>query len=312
MKTIIAHLLVSAAGMAAAVADEIPRQRALQAGDGTPVALWQPSPRPNKPYIAQLYAPGPRPVALLDDSPPDHFHHHGLMFAISVDGTDFWTEKKSGGSFGRQVPVKTDPATDASGFTRRLQWVAPAGEVLLEETRSVAVRAAGEGDGAVHWLDWTSVLTPVAGREAVELSGHHYFGLGMRFLPAWSGKGTFHWQDVAGQKVVRGDEKLTPGQWCAVRGAVDGRPTTVLLIDGPGNARPVRWFTMSKPFCYLSATLGLDTEPAGLKAGESWTLRYGVAVMTGNADRERLDKLAREWLARVAKSQTKPQPTNKP
>ncbi len=69
---------------------------------------------------------------------------------------------------------------------------------------------------------------------------------------------------------------------------------------------------MTKPFCYLSATLGLDTEPADLKAGESWTLRYGIAAMAGNADRGRLNKLAQEWRVSATKTKPNPQPTNDP
>lgn len=307
MKMIVCLLTVLVAAPAAVFAGEKVEQRALVADGGARVAAWQSAPSPNKPYIAQLFAPGKKPVPLLDDSPSDHFHHHGLMFAISVGDTDFWTEK-DGGPFGRQEPVKTKVAADHAGFTRRLRWVAPVGGVWLEETRSVAVRVSGEGSDAVHWLDWTSVLTPAAGRDSVRLSGHHYFGLGMRFLPAWSGKGEFLWESTTGQKVVRGDEKLTPGQWCAVRCEIAGRPVAVVMIDHPTNARPVRWFTMAKPFCYLSAALGLDTEPAELKVGESWKLRYGVAVLNGEADRSRLTKLAAEWKALSADSQT-PSPT---
>ncbi len=69
---------------------------------------------------------------------------------------------------------------------------------------------------------------------------------------------------------------------------------------------------MTKPFCYLSATLGLDAEPADLKAGESWTLRYGVAVLAGNVDRARLSKLAADWRTSAGASQPNQQPPTKP
>lgn len=262
--------------------------------DGPQVAIWQGAANPNKPYIAQLFAPGDKPVPLLDDSPPDHFHHHALMFAIGVDGTDFWAEKDLKNA-GRQEVAESILTTTGDCVTQRLRWLATDGTRLLDETRVVRVRATGKGAEAVHWLDWESTISPAAGRESVKLFGSHYFGLGMRFLPAWANKVTFLWADSAGQKVVSGDEKVTPGAWGAARCEIDGRPVTVLMIDHPANSRAAKWFTMGTPFCYLSAALGLDTQPATLAKGERWTLRYGLAVVSGPADAARLTKLADEW-----------------
>ena len=67
------------------------------------------------------------------------------------------------------------------------------------------------------------------------------------------------------------------------------------MIDHPANSRAVKWFTMGTPFCYLSAAMGLESAPAQLKAGEHWTLRYGLAIISGPADTARLSKLAGEW-----------------
>jgi len=267
---------------------------ALRTADGPIIALWQKAASPNKPYISQLYAPGDKPIPLLEDSPPDHFHHHGLMFAIGVDDTDFWAEKDIKNA-GRQEVAEAAATPAGDGFTQTLRWLATDGMRLLDETRRVRVRATGKGAEAVNWLDWESIITPAAGRDAVRLFGSHYFGLGMRLLPAWANKAEFLFSNTTGQTMVRGDEKLTPGAWAAVRCEIDGHPVTVLMIDHPANSRAVKWFTMGKPFCYLSAALGLDSTPAQLKAGERWTLRYGLAIISGPADTARLNKLAGEW-----------------
>ena len=177
--------------MAIGSAAETPPQAPMRAADGTVVAMWQKTPNPNKPYIAQLFAPGVKSVPLLDDSPADHFHHHGLMFALNVNDTDFWA----------------DPATP----------------------------------------------------------------------PA-----------VGGEKVCSGD-------WCAVRNTFEGRTVTVLMLAHPDNPRPGEWFTMSRPFCYLSATLNLKKEPFTLVKGRSWTLRYSLAVLSTPADHTRLAKIAAAW-----------------
>lgn len=277
-------------------AADAPPQVPLRVPDGALVALWQKAPNPNKTYIAQLFAPGDKPIPLLDDSPPDHFHHHALMFAIGVDATDFWSEKGIDNA-GRQEVSEAVAAPTGDGFSQSLRWLATDGTHLLDESRRVRVRATGKGAEAVHWLDWESILSPASGRAGVRLSGAHYFGLGMRFLPAWANKAEFLWPSTTGQTVVRGDEKLTAGAWAAVRCEIDGRPVTVLMIDHAANSRAAKWFTMGTPFCYLSAALGLDATPAQLKAGERWSLRYGLAVVSGAADPARLTRLAEQWRA---------------
>jgi len=282
--------LMTAAGFAA----EAPRPIPLHAADGPMIALWQKATNPNKPYIAQLFAPGEQAVPLLVDSPPDHFHHHGLMFGIEVDGTNFWAEKDISNA-GREEVAESTAAPGGDGFTQRLRWLATDGACLLGETRRVQVRATGKGAEAVYWLDWESIITPAAGRDVLHLSGSHYFGLGMRFQPDWAKKAEFLFASTTGQTTVRGDEKLTPGAWCAVRCETGGHPVTVLMIEHPANSRAVKWFTMADPFCYLAAALGLDSAPAQLKAGESWTLRYGLAVVPRLANADDLTKLVAAW-----------------
>jgi hypothetical protein len=48
-----------------------------------------------KPYVEELYSMGGRNVTI--DSPPDHLHHHGLMYAITVNGINFWEEQTDPG-----------------------------------------------------------------------------------------------------------------------------------------------------------------------------------------------------------------------
>jgi len=282
-------MAMMAIGSAAEISPPVP----LRADDGPVVAMWRKTPNPNKPYIAQLFAPGEKPVPLLGDSPSDHFHHHGLMFALNVDETDFWAEKDIKNA-GRQEVIDSVAAASGDGCEQKLRWLATDGTALLDESRRVRVRADGKGVDAVHWLDWETTLTPAAGRETVRLSGEHYFGLGMRFLPEWAKKGEFIWADAATPPAVCG-EKVSPGDWCAVRCTIEGRPVTVLMLAHAANPRPGEWFTMSKPFCYLSATLNLKKEPFTLAKGTSWTLRYSLAVLSTPADHIRLAGIAAAW-----------------
>jgi hypothetical protein len=226
------------------------------------------------------------------------------MFALTVNDTDFWAEKDIKNA-GRQQVVETTAAKAGDGFTQKLRWLATDGTALLDESRELRVRTEGKGADAVHWLDWESTLTPAAGHASVRLSGSHYFGLGMRFLPGWARKGEFVWADAATPSAV-GGEKVTPGDWCAVRNTIEGRPVTVLMLAHPANPRPGEWFTMSKPFCYLSATLNLKKEPFTLAKGQSWTLRYSLAVLSTPADHARLAGIAAAWKKTHSSGTTKP------
>ena len=46
---------------------------------------------PMKPCVDQVGSRRPA-MQVLRDSPPDHKHHHALMFAVAVDGANFWEE----------------------------------------------------------------------------------------------------------------------------------------------------------------------------------------------------------------------------
>ncbi len=285
--------IIAMASLGVAAGEEDP-PLALTVPDGPTVAHWQPNPNPNKPYVAQLFAPAGGSIPLLDDAPEDHFHHHALMYAIGVDETDFWAEKGIDNA-GRQEPTPPIEGVQDGGFVSKLNWLSADGKALVDETRKVRVRATGKDANVFHVLDWQSSIRPAASRDSVRLWGARYFGLGMRFLPAWTGRAGFLWQGSDGLPETGSPEKNTPGEWCAVVCEIAGNDITVLMIDHPANPRPASWFTMAIPFCYLSATLGLDAKPIELAAGESLDLRYGIAVFRGPAERGRLGKLAAEW-----------------
>ncbi|MBU4459661.1 MAG: PmoA family protein [Verrucomicrobia bacterium] len=256
------------------------------------VLVYEPGPAPFKGYVKELRTPGG--VQVLLDSPADHIHHHGLMLALGVDGVDFWTEAPPE-KMGRQVP-RGAAAFDASGVRQVLDWRAPGGTNLIAETRHVTVRAGAAGEPT--WLTWESSLRTAGGRPAARLWGRHYFGLGFRFVRDFDGAVEFLFEPGATNRVVRGDERLAPSRWCAARGTIGGKPVTVAMFDHPSNPRhPAEWFTMSKPFAYLSATLGLEKAPMTVEAGRDLRLRWAVALWDGHPPPETIAEHARRWAA---------------
>jgi len=262
---------------------------------GRTVLVYCPLASPMKPYVAKLFTPGG--VQVLRDSPRDHQHHHALMFAVAVNGVDFWAEGKQ---CGRQVPrgvegVQSSAVNGVSRarFVQRLDWVGPNDAKLLREERTIESLTGPEIHATL--LTWQSRLQAPAGSGPVKLTGSHYFGLGMRFVESMDQAGEFFNSEGTTGPIVRGSERLTPAKWCAYMSHVDDRPVTVAIFAHPKNLRPAHFFTM-RPFAYLGATLNFWKEPMELNAGQVLDLRYGVALWDGEIERGQVESLYQKWI----------------
>jgi len=253
---------------------------------------------PFKPYVQQLYTSGG--INILRDAPHDHLHHHALMYAIAVDGVNFWEEQNAPGrqqhrSF-TDVKIDEQGKRPYAGFTEQLDWINPRSkELMLKESRTLEACKLSNVDAT--FLKWQSRFTVPKGKDAVTLSGSHYFGLGMRFLISMDTGGQF--RNAAGRagEVVRGDERITRARWCAYTAEADGKPVTLAMFGHPDNVRdPTHWFTMSKPFAYLSATLNLYRDPLTITAEKPLVLRYAVALWDGKVQDSRIEQAYDQWL----------------
>ena len=269
-----------------------------------PVLRYRFADVPQKPYADQLFSPSG--VQILRDSPHDHKHHHGLMYAVTVDKVDFWVESGKGEAnrgIGRQVHrslgdvrAEVRNGTGRAGFVEELDWLGPAADKpLAVERRQIDVLRAD--DLGATLLEWRCRLQTPSGKDSIRISGSHYFGLGMRFVESMDRGGRFFCGADKPGTGVRGDEKLTPARWCAYTAKADGKPVTVAMFDHPANVRhPALMFTMTQPFAYLSATLNEWKEPLVVKAGHPLNLCYGVALWDGEADKAAVEKLYQRWL----------------
>jgi len=256
---------------------------------------------PFKPYVKELFTPNG--LNVLRDAPHDHLHHHALMFAVAVDGVNYWEETPVSG---RQRhthfsdTVVEEGRLPNAGFSEELVWTDPSDQGALHEQRTVRVCRTTEPEATV--MLWRSQLSVPKGKPGVTLTGAHYFGLGMRFIQAMDGVGSFRNAGDKAATVFRGEEKLVRSDWCAYAAAVDGKDVTVAMFGHPDNVRhPTMWFTMVKPFAYLSAMLGLHEEPLKVAAGQPLDLRYGVALWDGAVASEEIDRLYQQWVKVVSK-----------
>lgn len=260
-----------------------------------------------KPYFDVLATPEGRNI--LCDGPADHPHHHGLMFALMVDGVNFWEEH--GNAVGKEKFLKSDLQlfSESKKIEQRkistatlefsLDWIDDKNVVFLHEKRKVVLMP--DLVPGVTLLDWVSSLSPPETKKTIRLEALHYHGLGMRFDPDMNSGGRFFSSGDENSKSdlpVRGTEKLTPCRWMAYTANLQGKPVTVAIFASEKNARKMFAFTMGgdgKGFAYLSATTDLHREPLTLTEGKPFVLHYGIGVWDGEQTKEDIEKVYRIW-----------------
>jgi hypothetical protein len=263
-----------------------------------PLLKYQYTPAPYKVYVKEWFTPGGRQV--LRDSPHDHVHHHALMYAIGADGVDFWVENPNGKP-GSQLPrgepaVTVSDGDGAEGATiaQTIDWTGADGKRRLFEKRRITLDL--DTIPGASLLQWQTCFTPAEGLDKTELWGRHYFGLGLRMVQSMDGVGTFVYSADATGDRVRGTEYVVPAAWCAYTAPVDGEPVTIAMFCHRNNVRhPTRWFTMTKSFAYLSATLNLWKEPMTLTPDKPLDLRYGVVLWDGKIEKDAIQQAYDTW-----------------
>ena len=283
--TVLLAALCAAGDEAPGMSVNFGREDVIITCGGRPLLRYRHANVPFKPYVQELFTPGG--INILRDAPEAHLHHHGLMLALGVNGVSFWAETPE---CGKQMHLhldtlqkRSDDSMPTGGLTHTLRWHTAEGVSVLEERRAIRVMYNAENDATL--LFWESELTAMEGLDKVVLTGSHYYGLGMRFAASMDKDGAFLYAGATPGEIVRGDERLTPGPWCAYTAAAEGRRVTVAVFDHPDNPRyPALWFTMQTPFAYLSATRNLWKEPMPLMPGETVLLRHAIAVWDGAKD----------------------------
>ncbi len=253
----------------------------------------------HKPYVIRMYTPSGR--NLLRDSPADHIHHHGLMFALSANDCDFWAEFPDQPQ-GKQelTELSVAAATGHSHISRTtatLLWKNADGAEILQERRTLE---AVPYDAATL-LTWSSELSKKPDAQ-VTLGGSHYFGLGMRFVESMDNEGVFRFSRDQGEStLVRGDERVTRASWAAYTAKLEnGEPATAVIFSHPDNLRPMYAFTMgdnSNAFAFLAATLNLYREPYQWNDNTVLKLRWGIALFDGNPSAQSIDDAYTFWMS---------------
>lgn len=299
-----------APGVLAAEPQEISIRIQEQAGrlevlrGGRVLMVYAFAPGQFKPYVKELRTIDGANV--LVDSPPDHLHHHGLMFAIRVNGQNFWEEREKPGHEKHMEFVSTTTGTGLDGtpqatIVERLCWVADDAKdapdaqarALVVELRTLTL-SVNEKAGEVA-LKWDGQFTAGPAADKARLEGADYHGLGMRFPPSFDKVARHRNSELKAYKTA--DQRdVIEARWSAITGTLDGREVTIACMGRPDAQRgALKFFTMLDPFAYLSATRGLDLVAQEYNRGETWRDSYLILVHNAATPTEALQKRYEAW-----------------
>ena len=256
-----------------------------------------------KPYVRELYTL--RGENVLRDAPPDHLHHHGLMYAVNVNGINFWEER---GAPGVQRHAEMSPAvpdTIADGvhratFRQFIQWLSPSNQptaepaaaALLNERRTLTVTVDEKSQEVA--LRWESQFVVRSHSGKVKIHGPNYDGLGLRLPESFNHVAKF--QNGASLPYPEKNQNVIVAPWTSVSGRMNGQDVMLVMFGKLGNARgDTAFFTMLDPFAYLSATQALDKQPLEYSAGDKFTLSYLLTVYTENKSPEFIQRRCERW-----------------
>ncbi len=259
-----------------------------------------------KPYVRELYTLRGENVLL--DAPSDHLHHHGLMYAIRVNGVNFWEEKTDPGvekSVGILPRIGMGNGIETACFSQLIHWVADTNRLvadwssvaMLVERRRLTVSVNdAQQEVAVEWFSEFEVGAVPTG---VTLDGAEYHGLGFR--PARAFDKVAEFQDSLGSVFTNSQPKTMPAaEWTSMSAQLEGKPVCVAMFSGPENARGhAVFFTMREPFAYLAATQSLNQEPIHHSPGNRFRLRYLVTVSSELRTPAQLEERYARWLTGI-------------
>jgi len=264
-----------------------------------PVLTFHYSPELTKPFVDPLCTPEGHSVTL--NSPPDHVHHHALMFAWgNVRPTSepedyhlvFWGEAGDPHTIGRIVPdPDREPIVEATDDAARIvvfnKWLRNSDDLLVLTERCELVYE----DGILTWIteqraEVDLVIGPTPGRDV------SYYGLGIR-VPHDMDRGMFvdsnGNRDVAG---VHGDDAA----WCAYGSTVTPARGFAMFDHADNPRHPTGWFAMNDAFGYLTASLVAHEPYPVLEQGDTLRLCYGILAFDGELDADLIDDRYEDWL----------------
>jgi Methane oxygenase PmoA len=214
----------------------------------------------------------------------DHPHHKGLWFTHGdVNGVDFWMESDKSGKIVHRKFVDVRGGTKTGALHSENDWVTPAGETVLKETREVTIHSRQ----SVRVMDFNLKLTAVAG--SVKLGDTKEGSFGIRLAQPFSDKNGGHMENSLGGQGEKGCWGKA-ADWVDYTARINGETVGVAIFDHPTSFRhPSHWHV--RGYCLFAVNpFGLhdfynDKTKDGshaLQKGQSISFRYRVYIHPGS------------------------------
>lgn len=239
------------------------------------------------PGFTVLHAAGLRPVTQTDPAAGVALWvEHGNVTGLAV-GLPVTAEGPAGRILSRALIVRR--GAQSVGFLHECSWVAPDGESLLSDTRTVRI-VRGPSAGII--LDITLALEAPAGK-SVEFGRTDEALLCLRVAPALcpAGGGQMRSsEDQFGPEAIHGRQAA----WCACNGVVAAETVGLAFLDHPENPwHPAPWVCREDG---LISPSPFPWRAFELEPGRTLTLKYRILVHSGYVEAGWVHARLRDWV----------------
>jgi hypothetical protein len=247
-----------------------------------------------KPYIHPIRTLGGDEVSLF--RPHDHVWHKGIAWALpNVGEHNFWggpsyvhgegyVQLDNNGTATHQEMTRLAAVGDRAEVAHRLAWRSQAGDLVIEEQRSLAAALIDDRTWA---LTFSTAMTNVSGETlnigSPTTKGRDNAGYGGLL---WRGPRSFTGGLAQGPEGSGSGNDLRGARsaWMGFRGQHDGtgRWSTVVMVDHADNPRhPPLWFVRSEEFACLCPAPFFNEE---VSVGDEETIEFRYAVVIADGD----------------------------
>ncbi len=267
--------------------------RILVAVDGKPFTEYRPGGQADGgghlPYLYPVYGPGGQaltrnwPMSEAEGEEQDHPHHRSLWFAHGAvgptDGSkrhDFWTGRDGSAIVHREILAVESGAVGVLRTSN--SWIAPGGEELLHEERTMTFRAGAFASGQAWWaIDFDIRLR--AGDAAVVLGDTKEGTMAIRVAPTLRHDGEHAAGSMRNSEGVEGAAVWGKrAAWVHYSGPVDGKPVGIAIFDHPENFRHPTWWHARAYGLFAANPFGVHDFEKAEKGTGDWTVAAGGEV----------------------------------
>jgi hypothetical protein len=229
------------------------------------------------PYFWPVNGPASGKSITTESSQP-YPHHHSLFFGCDrVNGGNYWQESNEQGQIVSQGPKIIAASGSRITFTDECLWQKHGDEPIIRDTRQVAISAPNEN---IRFIDFEITLEPLTDIRILK-SNHALFSA--RVVPELSVESGGTLINAEGKTGEKGTWGIASA-WCDYSGTRDGVTEGIAILQNPFNRWfPCKWFTRDYGFFSPTPMNWLENDQLELTKGEILTLRYRVAVHTGDA-----------------------------